>query len=38
VRIRIDKEQTWLDLSYEVTNCLIAPGKGLPVSLGLPLQ
>lgn len=38
VRVKVDKEQTWLDLSYEVTNCLTAPGKGLPVEVGVPLQ
>jgi len=37
VRVKLDKQQTSLDLSYEVTNCLIGPGKSLPVHLSVPL-
>ena len=38
IKTKVDKQKTEMECSYVITNCLIAPGKGLPVSGTIPLE
>ncbi len=38
IRVEVEPDQRWMDYSAVVTNCMIADGKGLPVTVPISLQ